>query len=285
MTTCIAIDGKLEGESARISVLDRGFLYGDSVYEVLRTYRGSPWLLTEHLQRLAQSAQRLAIDLPVSTDVLRQEVQCVLEQVGEQESYIRLIVTRGSGPINLDPGLAVDPCRIIIVTELRPLAPQLYLEGVRLHIAGVDTRSASALARGAKSGNYLPNILALGAARQAGAHEALLVDEQGRVAEGASSNIFVVIDGQLKTPPLSAGILEGITRRKVIDLASSQCLAVAECPLELSELFRAEEVFLTSTLREILPVTELDDRAIRDGRPGPITSRLHQAYRELIGAA
>lgn len=281
MSTTIAIDGALCEGSASISVLDRGFLYGDSIYEVFRAYGGRPWALDEHLDRLERSARLLEIILPVSRAVLAHEIADTLAAAGHDEAYVRLIITRGSGPIGLDPGLATRPCRVIIVTALHPLSPELYAEGVKAHLVSARGRSATLMAGGAKSGNYLPNIMALAAARKQGAHEALLLDETGRVAEGSSSNVFAVTGGGLRTPPERA-VLPGITRAMVLDLARRLGLTVAEEPLLPEALQGADEVFLTSTLREVLPVTRIDEHVIGDGRPGPVTRKLQEAYRRHV---
>jgi branched-chain amino acid aminotransferase len=281
MSTIIAVDGALsDGATAKISVLDRGFLYGDSVYEVIRTYRGRPFLLDEHLARLARSASLLGIQLPLEPPALAREIDEVLAAAANPESYIRAIVTRGAGPIGLDPALAERPCRVVIVTELPQLPPELYERGAAISlIAG--GRAEGAMPKGAKSGNYLVNIMALTAARRRGAHEAVMLDASGLVTEGTSSNVFAVVVGELHTPPLSAGILEGITRRKVIALARSAGLRVHERDVHPGELFDAEEVFLTSTLREVLPVTSIDGRRVGAGAPGRLTRRLRELYRAL----
>lgn len=282
MSTMIAVDGSIsDGASAKISVLDRGFLYGDSVYEVIRTYRGRPFLLDEHLTRLARSASLLGIEMPLEPKDLAAEIVEVVRAAANPESYIRVVVTRGSGPIGLDPALAEKPCRVVIVTELPQLAPELYQHGVGIRLIAGGRAAQGALPKGAKSGNYLVNIMALSAARRRGAHEAVLLDAHGLVTEGASSNVFAVIAGELHTPPLSAGILEGITRRVVIALARTAGLRVHERELHPGELFDADEVFLTSTLREVLPVTAVDGRRVGGGEPGPLTTRLRELYRAL----
>lgn len=279
MTTCICVDGQLGDEkSARISVLDRGFLYGDSVYEVLRTYGGEPFALAEHMARLERSAELLAISLPLSRAELEAEMRRTIEAAGNDESYVRLIITRGGGPIGLDPALAVDPTRVIIVTALRTPDEEVYERGVKISLVAAGRSAEGQLPAGAKSGNYLTNLLALRIAKERGAHEALLLDAHGRICEGSSSNVFVVQGGTIRTPPLEVGILEGITRRKVLTLAESLGHPVEETHLEASDLEKAEEVFITSTIREVLPVTQVDERKVGDGRPGPIAKALRAAF-------
>lgn len=282
MTTRITINGVTTDEpNARISVLDRGFLYGDSIYEVIRTYGGRPFALVEHLERLQRSAELLQIALPVDADTLRAEIETTLAAADNAESYVRVIITRGAGPIGLDPALAQNPCRVIIVTELTPFPDEIYRRGATIALVPAGRLTGGAVPLGAKSGNYLVNVMALGVARRRGAHEAVLVDAGGRVAEGASSNIFAVFDRRLRTPALTVGILEGITRHKVIDLARGLALEVQETELRPDELRHADEIFITSTLREVLPVTQVDDWTVGDGRVGPVALELRRRYQEL----
>jgi branched-chain amino acid aminotransferase len=285
--TLISLNGRIGGEAdTRISVLDRGFLFGDSVYEVTRTYRGRPWALDEHLDRLQRSALLLGIELPVTLEQLAQEVLEILRTAREGgnagEFYLRLIVTRGTGPITLDPRVAEHPNRVIIALPLVPLPASLYREGVAIRLVHTGQVAQGELPRGAKSGNYLTNIMALKQARESGAHEAVMIDPHGRVSEGSSSNVFMVTSGKVLTPPLSVGILEGITRRRVIALALAQGLDVREVEIGADRLAQADEVFLTSTLREVLPVTRVDQRPVGDGRPGPTTTVLSRAFARMV---
>ena len=281
MTIKVSIDGTIRSEhQARISVFDRGFLYGDSVYEVIRTYGGQPFALTEHIERLRKSGELLHIPLPVAADELRDEVRQVVLAAGNPESYIRLMITRGSGPILLDPAAATQPRRVIIVSPLRVPEATAYEQGVGIALIPAGRSAGGVAPLGAKSGNYLVNLMALGRAREQGAHEAVLLDAEGRIAEGASSNIFALSqDGGLRTPPVSMGILQGITRQKVIEIAQGQGIAVEEQMLVPDDLLCAKEVMLTSTLREILPVTEVDGTAIGTGHPGPVAQQLLAEYR------
>jgi branched-chain amino acid aminotransferase len=288
LSTQVSIDGEIRSEQqACVPVTDRGFLYGDSIYEVIRTYGGRPYLLEEHLVRLARSAERLAMSLPGGLEPIRADVAATLAVADNPESTIRVIVTRGSGPIQLDPRTAGTPRRVVIVFPFQGHPAALYSEGALIHLVP-SGRSDQGIAAGAKSGNYLVNLLALGVAKRHGAHEAILLDHRGRVTEGASSNLFVLRDGGLQTPPLDAGILEGITRRQVFSIARSAGLRVTERPLSPADLRAADEIFLTSTLREIMPVTRvLDERGesfqVGEGVPGSTTRRLHQLYRQAAG--
>jgi len=286
VSTMVAIDGVIHDErSAKISVFDRGFLYGDSVYEVIRTYSGVPFALDEHLDRLKRSADLLGIALPMDRDGLAGEVQATLAAAGNAESYIRVVVTRGSGPIGLDPALAASPCRVVVVAELHGHPAELYERGAAIRLIAAGRVAEGAVPLSAKSGNYLVNLMAVGQAKRQGAHEAVLVDAAGRVTEGASSNVFIVTRGALHTPPLSAGILEGITRRKLMALARDNGLSVEERELRPEELRGADEVLITGTLREVMPVTRVDDQLIGDGNPGPVTRRMQDLFRALTGAA
>lgn len=282
MPGVVAIDGEIVPvNEARVPVLDRGFLYGDSVYEVVRTYGGVPFALAEHLGRLARSAELVEIPLPMTVEEFGREIEQVLETAGEGEWYLRLILTRGAGPMGLDPALADHPRRLVVVLPLPEVPQHLRAEGAAVSLVLVGRSSAGAMPVGAKTGNYLANIMALRRARQGGAFEAIMVDGSGMIVEGASSNVFLVRDGALLTPPIAAGILDGITRRKVIALARGEGIEVRQEPLRPEDLRASEEAFLTATLKEVLPITRVDDVAIGDGRPGPITARIRQHYLEL----
>jgi branched-chain amino acid aminotransferase len=293
----VNIDGRLlEPGAARVSVFDRGFLYGDSVYEVVRTYGGRPFELDAHLARLAHSAARIGLVLPWDARRVAAEVARTLEASrggdvddpaaapwNRGERIVRIVMTRGSGDLGLDPALAVDPSAIVIVHPLAGPPAGAYRDGVAACVVGVPRASPTAADPSAKTGLHLPHVLAVREARGQGAYEALLTDGTGQVTEGASSNLFAVRDGRLVTPPLGAGILEGVTRGVVLRLARAPelGLGVEERPLRIDELARAEELFITSTAREILPVTTLDGRPVGDGRVGPVTGRLHAAFRAL----
>jgi branched-chain amino acid aminotransferase len=282
----VSIDGVIQdGDTATIPVTDRGFLYGDSVYEVVRTYHGRPFAVTEHLERLQRSADRLAMPLPGGLEPIAADIDATLAAAGNAESYVRVIVTRGSGPIGLDPGLADHPRRVVIVAPFTPFPAEMYRTGVTIHLVASGRAGQHTLAAGAKSGNYLINVLAVGAAREQDAHEAILMDQADHVTEGASSNLFMVRQGQLLTPPLSAGILEGITRHKIFELAEAAGFPVQEQAISGALLREADEIFLTSTLRELMPVVRVDDWTVAEGRPGTVTQQLLAAYREAVPAA
>jgi len=297
MPTVVNLEGVLVApEQAKVSVFDRGFLYGDSVYEVIRTYGGRPFEEEAHLARLRHSADRIGLSPKWDAARTAREIARTLEaarggdrpdpdaapwNVGER--YVRVVMTRGAGAIGLDPALAVDPVALVIVQPLGGPPARAYRDGVAAAIVGVRRAAPEAIDPSAKTGAHLPNVLAVGEARAAGAHEALLLDGRGFVTEGSSSNVFAVAAGVVRTPPLGAGILEGVTRGVVLRLARGLGLPAEEVPLRPEELEAADEVFITSTVREIVPVTRLGHRAVGGGHPGPVTRRLHRALRELAG--
>ena len=278
MTTAISIDGlPLDSEHAAIPVLDRGFLYGDSAFEVLRTYGGRPFALGAHLARLSASCERLGIP-PVEPRVLADEVEAALASAGNDESYVRVIVTRGITAIGLATGGEVRPRRVVVVLPLAPQPQELYTCGVEVVTVAMSRSLDGTGAAGAKASNYLPNILSLEAARARGAYEAISIASGGELLEGATSNLFVVKDGRVRTPPLSVGILGGITRKVVMQAAEEDGIALDEALLFPPDLYRADEAFITSSLREIVPVVRADGVTLGSGAPGPLTQRLHQAF-------
>ncbi len=281
MTVKVCIDGALfEEKDAKISVFDRGFLYGDSVFEVMRTYGGRCFAEQEHLDRLARSAERVLIPLPVPLATLRDEIARTLAAAANEESYVRVVVTRGQGPLSLDPTKARDPLRVVIVSPL-PFPPaELYANGIAVVLVQSARPTDQTRAAGAKASNYLANLLAADEARKKGGQEAILTDASGEVLEGSTSNIFVVRGGEVRTPPLELGILAGITRAAIMKAAARIGVSVREDSLFPSDLYEADEVFLTSSIREVAPVVRVDGRPVGDGRPGPMTKRLHGAFRE-----
>jgi branched-chain amino acid aminotransferase len=286
MSRVVMIDGAIVApEDAKVSVFDRGFLYGDAVFEVLRTYRGVPFALEEHLARLRRSAERVFIALPVDDATLRGEVERAVAASGNDESYVRIVVTRGTGPLSLDPDTAKEPLRVVLVERVAPPAREAYVHGVAAVV--VHTRRAvdDTAAAGAKVSNYLANLLAVHEAKARGAHEALIVDAQGHVVEGASSNVFVVNQGRVATPPEAAGILAGITRARILAAAADLAIPVEERELTVADVLAADEVFITSSIRELLSVVRVDGRAIGAGVPGPVAGALHARFRAALGLA
>jgi branched-chain amino acid aminotransferase len=282
VATRVYIDGEIFGpEEARIPVWDRGFLYGDSVYEVTRTFGGKPFALADHLTRLEHSAAGIGLALPPRA-TLTHAIAETLRVADNPESYIRLIVTRGAGDIGLDPALADQPRLIVIVRPTTGPDPKYVAEGVDVAIVSVRRNLRQAIDPSVKSGNYLNNVLAVGEARRRfGAYEALMCDAEGRLAECSTANIFLVKAGRLRTPALDVGILHGITRQKVIELAQGAGIPVDEGELWPADLRDADEALLTSSVRGVLAVVKVDGQPIGEGRPGPVTRRLMSLYDQL----
>lgn len=286
MRGVVAIDGKVSSpEEAFVPVLDRGFLYGDSVYEVIRTYDGEPFALREHLERLFRSAELVELELDITLEELQREVHYVLGIAGEGDWYLRLVITRGGGPIGLDPALADVPRRVLIVLPVPEIPDELRNAGVAVVMIPTTRDNPGASPAGAKTGNYLTNIMALRRARREGAFEALMIDPEGRVSEGTTSNVFVWTRGALYTPPLAVGILDGITRSKVLSLCRDNDITIREDSLRPLDLLSAEEMFLTGTVKEVLPITRLNGHPVGDGLPGPVTQKVGQLYRALTKGA
>ncbi|MBL8602880.1 MAG: aminotransferase class IV [Myxococcales bacterium] len=275
-------------QTLRLSALDRGFLYGDGAFEVLRTYRGVPVALEDHLGRLALTLRALGIALPVPPATLVGECAETLRRGGFDESYLRIAVTRGEVS---RPGLDLagenpTPTRIVVAAPLRPIAAERYRRGAKLRVVRQPRTRAQPGQRDLaqhKTLSYLGNLLALREARAEGFDDALLVGHAEAVFECASGNVFVVQGNTVKSPPCRDGALEGITRQAVLAVARGQGLAVEETPLDLSDVWTADEVFSTASLRQVMPVTWVDDHEVGDGRPGPVTRRLHQGYRAMMG--
>ncbi len=277
------IDGRLVAErAATVSVFDRGFLYGDSVFETVRTYAGTPFMLEEHLRRLEWSAERVLIQLPVSLETLQVEVQAAVAAAGNPESYVRVMVTRGQGAMGLDPVNAEHPLRVILVDELKPPAVGDYERGIAVVTYQTQRFGDQTTAAGAKVANYLVAVLAMREARAHGAQEALLTDHTGCIVEGSTSNVFAVKRGRLITPPESAGILPGITRGLVLRAARELEIPVDYELLDRGTIDQVDELFICSSIRELLPVVTVDGRPIGIGSPGPLSLGLLEKFRENI---
>jgi branched-chain amino acid aminotransferase len=269
-------------EEAVVSVFDHGFLYGDGVYETLRAYRGRVFQLAEHLERLERSASRIRLHIPVGRERMADLVQETLRRNQLSDSYLRITVSRGAGEIGLDPALCKSPTLVIIARPFQPYPDSFYTDGVSVILAKTRRNLPEALPPQVKSLNFLNNILAKMEAKAAGAHEALLLNHRGDLTEGTTSNVFVVQGGRVRTPAVDCGILEGITRNLVLQLAAEAGIPTDETRLSTDDLLRAEECFLTNTTQEVLPVTRVDGRMIGDGRPGGVTRRLHASFRARL---
>jgi branched-chain amino acid aminotransferase len=269
----------MPAEEARVSVLDNGFAFGDSVYEVLRTYDGLAFEPGRHFRRLRASAARLGFSVPGSDEALLAQVDGLLARAGSGESYIRIVVSRGLGDCSYDFERVKGPTLVMIQKSLPPYPAEHYEQGVRVAAVGVRRNHPLALDPAIKSSNLLNNILAMREAQARGAEEPVLLNQEGFLAEGASTNLFLARGGTLLTPPLWAGILPGITREVVLDLLPPLGIPFREGPLHLDDLLAADEAFLTSTTREVVPVRQVDESPVGSGRPGPLTRRVMEAFR------
>jgi branched-chain amino acid aminotransferase len=278
----IFIDGKYYTErDAKISVFDHGLLYGDGIFEGIRAYHGRVFKLREHIDRLFYSAKAILLNIPMSP---AQVMRAVLETCRKnkiRDGYIRLVVTRGIGTLGLNPNRCKRPSVIVIADKIQLYSPALYRRGLDIITVPTTRNLHSALNPAIKSLNYLNNILAKIEANNGGCEEAVMLNAEGFVAECTGDNVFIVKNGALATPPLSAGALYGITRQTVIELAESAGLKVSEPNLTRYDLFCADECFLTGTGAEIVPVVRIDGRVIGGGKPGPVTRQLEDEYHAL----
>jgi branched-chain amino acid aminotransferase len=279
----IYIDGKFyPEEKAKISVFDHGLLYGDGVFEGIRAYEGRVFKLEEHLARLEDSAKAILLNLPWSREEIRKAVLETCQRNKMQSGYLRLVVTRGKGYLGLSPDRCKKPTLIIIATDLELYPEKYYREGLKVVTGATWRQSPAALDPGIKSLNYLNNILAKIEGQQAGAQEVILLNSQGLVSECSGDNIFFLRNGVLITPKLSSGALNGITRTTVLEIAREAGWETREDDVRRYDLFTCEEMFLTGTGAEIVPVVEVDGRIVGDGKPGKKTADLMKRYRKLV---
>jgi len=268
-------------DQARISVYDHGLLYGDGVFEGLRCYGGKVFRLAEHVDRLWDSAQAIWLEIPMDKEALAAAINNTLAESGIQDGYIRVVVTRGAGTLGLDPNKCSDP-QVIIICDLISLYPEeFYRTGLEIVTVSVIRNHPAALSPRIKSLNYLNNILAKIEGLKAGCVEALMLNHKGEVAECTGDNLFLVRNNILSTPPLDAGILEGITRDAVIELARADGIEVREVPLTKHDVYIADECFLTGTAAEVVPVVKVDARTIGSGKPGAMTEQLRKRFYDL----
>ncbi len=281
----IWIDGKmLPEEDAKIGVLDHGLLYGDGCFEGIRVYNGRIFKLQSHLERMWQSAERIRLDLPFTHEVIATAVRETVEVNGITDGYVRLVFTRGVGTLGLHPFLCPKPTVFVIADTIKLYPPELYEEGMKIIVADRPRIPRECLDPQIKSLNYLNNILAKIEAIDAGVLEALMLNIDGWVSECTGDNIFVVKDGKLSTPPVDAGILDGITRRFVMnELCPALGLPIEERMMRLEEVLDADEVFLTGTAAEVIGVSQVGDHVIGGGAVGSITTRLVQEFRARTG--
>jgi branched-chain amino acid aminotransferase len=279
----VYIDGQyFDKAEAKISVFDHGVLYGDGVFEGIRSYSGRVFRLDQHVERLYNSAKAIMLEIPVAKDQMKKIVTETLATNGLADGYIRLIVTRGAGDLGLDPDKCPKPSIVCIADSIALYPKQMYDAGLKVVTVPTHRTSMSSLYPQCKSLNYLNNIMAKIEAKIAGCVEAIMLNVDGSVAECTGDNIFVVKNGGLMTPDVMSGILEGVTRGAVMEIARKLGIKAVECRMSRYEIFTADECFLTGTAAEIVPVVEVDSRRIGDGKPGPVTKRLLEKFHELV---
>lgn len=279
----IYLDGHFVArENAMVSVFDHGFLYGDGIYETMRAYGGTIFLLQKHLARLKHSAGAISLKLPLPLDKIGEALNESLVVNKLREAYIRLHISRGPGEIGLDPALCVAPTMVIVAKPFHDYPAEQYERGVAVAIVKTRRNHPQAIDPSIKGTNFLNNILAKVEAVKAKAYEGIMLNWEGFVAEGTISNIFHVKRGVLYTPALKTGILEGVTRDLVLRLAKRKRIQVKESLIRPQSLLAADECFITNTTMEIMPVTTINKRPVKSGRPGPVTAALHQAYRKEV---
>jgi len=265
-------------EEAKISVFDHGLLYGDGVFEGIRSYGGKVFRLQQHVRRLFDSARGIRLAIPMSPQEVADAIVATLKANALDDSYIRVVVTRGTGTLGLDPNRCHDPIVFIITDRIALYPEELYRHGLELITAATMRNHPNAVNPRLKSLNYLNNILAKIEAIDAGTLEAVMLNHLGYVAECTGDNLFIVRDGVLFTPPISAGILEGVTRDEILSIARGQNIQVREENLTRHDLYVADECFLTGTAAEVIAVVTIDKRTIGDGKPGPVTRRLAEEF-------
>jgi branched-chain amino acid aminotransferase len=279
----VYINGKLFDKSeAKVSVFDHGLLYGDGVFEGIRAYSGRVFRLQQHVDRLYESAKGIHLEIPMPRAAMADAINQTLASNKLTDAYIRVVVTRGAGSLGLDPRKTTDPQVIIITDKIALYPPELYDHGLKIITAATTRNHPNAVNPRIKSLNYLNNIMGKVEATQAGCLEALMLNHKGEVAECTGDNVFVVQHGVIHTPSSASGILEGITRAAVIELARGAGYTVIERTMDRLDVFKAEECFLTGTAAELIPVVECDGRVIGDGRPGPITRELRERFHVLV---
>ncbi len=281
-STLVWMNGKLVDKAdAKVSVYDHGFLYGDGVFEGIRIYSGRVFRHREHIDRLYDSARSIALEIPMSREAMMRAVEDTVRANNKHDGYIRLVVSRGPGNLGLDPRKC-EPQIIIIVDDISLYPNELYENGLEVITASTIRNHPNAVNPRIKSLNYLNNILAKIEAIRAGCLEAIMLNIKGEIAECTGDNLFLVKRGVLKTPPTEAGILEGITRSVVLDIARGADIPTSEAPLTRHDVYTADECFLTGTAAEVIAVVKVDGRPIGSGKPGPITGQLRKKFQQIV---
>jgi len=269
-------------EEATVSVFDHGFLYGDGIYETMRAYNGSLFLITRHLERLTHSAKAISLSLPMPLEEIEKALKETLRINNLTEAYVRLHVARGPGEIGLDPALCPEPTMVIMAKQFKDYPAEYYERGVSVAIVKTRRNHPLALDPSIKGTNFLNNILAKIESIRAGAYEGIMLNWEGFVAEGTICNIFMVKSGMLLTPALDIGILEGVTRGLVLDLAQKIHIPAREAAFRPQQLMDVDECFITNSTIEVMPVTIIDDKPVGRGKPGPVTAALARAYKDEV---
>ncbi|MER3126102.1 branched-chain-amino-acid transaminase [Bacillus pumilus] len=275
-------DELVKKEDAKISVYDHGFLYGDGVFEGIRVYSGNIFRMKEHLDRLYDSARSIMLNIPYSLEELTEKMIHTVERNGLKDAYIRLVVSRGAGDLGLDPNNCGRANTVIIVEPLAIFPKHLYETGIDIVTVPTRRNRPDVLSPKVKSLNYLNNILVRIEAHMAGVSEALMLNDQGYVAEGSADNVFIYKKGKLYTPPGYIGALEGITRNAIMEIAEDLGYEVKEQPFTRHDVYTAEEVFLTGTAAEVIAVVKVDGRTIGEGKPGVHTNKLLEQFRKRV---
>lgn len=282
----IFLDGQFYSkEDAKISVFDHGLLYGDGVFEGIRFYKGKVFRLEEHIDRLYDSARAICLKVPMEKAEMTEAVLETIRQNELQDGYVRLVITRGSGDLGLNPALCPKATVFVIASKITLYPEEMYKNGLMVITCATRRIPHGALSPMVKSLNYLNNVLAKIEAQQAGAGEGLMLNEQGYVAECTGDNIFIVKNGKVFTPPIHSGALAGITREVVISIAKEFGIPLTEPEMTRYDIFTADECFLTGTAAEVIPVVKLDNRLIGDGKPGPITKRFIERFHQLTATS
>ena len=277
----VNINGTIvEPEKAKISVFDRGFLFGDSIYEVTRTYQRKIFLWQEHWDRMQHSASKIGMKLPITKSQLLQEIRKLLKSFDKDNVYVRWVLTRGEGEIGLDPALAEGGNFVIFVRPLEENPSWWYKKGVSILISGVRRNDRKALDPNVKSGNYLNNLMAIKEAKEQGFFDAIMLNKEEAITEGTTFNFWIVKGKTIQTPPMESGILRGITREKLKALIRKSEFHLEEKVLYPEEAYEADECFITSATKELIPVVQLDSFSIGKGVPGPLFGELHQLFKK-----
>jgi branched-chain amino acid aminotransferase len=286
MSATVNVNGRVSDQAnAVVSVFDHGFLYGEGVYETLRTYNGQPFLFDRHMRRLRKSAGMLALGIPLTDPQIETRFMETVRAAGlgdsrDREAYIRILVTRGVGELTYDPAATPDPTVVVIVKPHVDPPREVFERGVKVCLVPVVRNHPGSVNPLIKSNNLMNNALAMQQAIRSGGYEGIMRNYKGELAECTQSNLFIVKHGAALTPPIDAGLLPGITREFLFEIGADIGVTVREQILKDDDLFGADECFLTSTTRELVPIVQVDDRTLGSGAPGPVTRAMLDAFRK-----